>query len=181
MTYAFIQAIERGHASTYGNMLNAMRSTIRNTDSGLGGGIVTSLISMLLTGGSLGGLRQVWFSILSFVWPDMRKCISGSWIVFQFNGFLQLCFLSLMPCLCRFQLASLTSLWMVFAAGTTANRQWNIWCVYKTFLPVGIKINIFILLVIIIIQMCPNLPVVLCTVPWETQFCHLVVLLYATV
>lgn len=58
MTYAFIQAIERGHASTYGNMLNAMRSTIRNTDSGVGGGIVTSLISMLLTGGSLGGLRQ---------------------------------------------------------------------------------------------------------------------------
>ncbi|KAL6126890.1 hypothetical protein ACLB2K_074935 [Fragaria x ananassa] len=58
MTYAFIQAIERGHATTYGNMMNAMRSTIRNTDSGAGGGIVTSLISMLLTGGSLGKLRQ---------------------------------------------------------------------------------------------------------------------------
>ncbi|KAB2596443.1 metacaspase-1-like [Pyrus ussuriensis x Pyrus communis] len=58
MTYAFIQAIERGHGTTYGNMLNAMRSTIRNTDNGVGGGIVTSLISMLLTGGSLGGLRQ---------------------------------------------------------------------------------------------------------------------------
>lgn len=59
MTYAFIQAIERGHGNTYGNMLNAMRSTIRNTDNDHGGGIVTSLISMLLTGGSLGGLRQV--------------------------------------------------------------------------------------------------------------------------
>ncbi|PRQ59702.1 putative transcription factor Znf-LSD family [Rosa chinensis] len=58
MTYAFIQAIERGHATTYGNMLNAMRSTIRNTDGGAGGGIVTTLISMLLTGGSLGRLRQ---------------------------------------------------------------------------------------------------------------------------
>ncbi|XP_068316127.1 metacaspase-1-like [Pyrus communis] len=58
MTYAFIQAIERGHGDTYGNMLNAMRSTIRNTDNDVGGGIVTSLISMLLKGGSLGGLRQ---------------------------------------------------------------------------------------------------------------------------
>ncbi|KAH7537736.1 hypothetical protein FEM48_Zijuj03G0124500 [Ziziphus jujuba var. spinosa] len=58
MTYSFIQAIERGHATTYGNMLNAMRTTIRNTDNDLGGGIVTSLITMLLTGGSLGGLRQ---------------------------------------------------------------------------------------------------------------------------
>lgn len=180
MTYAFIQAIERGHASTYGNMLNAMRSTIRNTDSGVGGGIVTSLISMLLTGGSLGGLRQVWFSIL----PRLFDQIWGNALVdlvFQFNGFLQLCFLSLMSCLCWFPLASLTSLWMVFPAGTTANRQSNIWCVYKTFRPVGIKINIFIQSVTIIIQMCPNHPLVLCTVPGETQFCHLVVLLYATV
>ncbi|CAB4317169.1 unnamed protein product [Prunus armeniaca] len=59
MTYAFIQAIERGHGNTYGNMLNAMQSTIRNTHKDHGGGIVTSLISMLLTGGSLGGLRQI--------------------------------------------------------------------------------------------------------------------------
>ncbi|OMO52325.1 Zinc finger, LSD1-type [Corchorus olitorius] len=59
MTYSFIQAIERGHATTYGNMLNAMRSTIRNTDEHAGGGFVTSLLTMLLSGGSLGGgLRQ---------------------------------------------------------------------------------------------------------------------------
>ncbi|WCJ36391.1 metacaspase 1 [Euphorbia peplus] len=58
MTYSFIQAIERGHgATTYGKMLNAMRSTIRNTDKG-DGGIVTSLLSMLISGGSLGGIRQ---------------------------------------------------------------------------------------------------------------------------
>ncbi|XVF49474.1 hypothetical protein PTKIN_Ptkin04bG0015600 [Pterospermum kingtungense] len=54
MTYAFIQAIERGHATTYGNMLNAMRSTIRNKGE-QEGGLVTSLLTMLLTGGSLGG------------------------------------------------------------------------------------------------------------------------------
>lgn len=66
MTYSFIQAIERGQATTYGAMLNAMRSTIRNTDDDLGGGgIVTSLITMLLTGGSGGGLRQVWLSLQS--------------------------------------------------------------------------------------------------------------------
>ncbi|GMN41087.1 hypothetical protein TIFTF001_010305 [Ficus carica] len=59
MTYSFIQAIERGHATTYGNMLNSMRSTIRNTDNDLGGGIMTSLLNMLLTGGSLSGrMRQ---------------------------------------------------------------------------------------------------------------------------
>lgn len=58
MTYSFIQAIEVGNATTYGNMLNSMRSTIRNTDN-LGGGVVTSLLTMLLTGQSLsGGLRQ---------------------------------------------------------------------------------------------------------------------------
>jgi len=67
MTYSFIQAIERGQATTYGAMLNAMRSTIRNTDDDLGGGggIVTSLLTMLLTGGSGGGLRQVWLSLQS--------------------------------------------------------------------------------------------------------------------
>lgn len=64
MTFCFIQAIERGEATTYGSILNSMRSTIRNTGSGAsmaGGGAVTSLISMLLTGGSAstGGLRQV--------------------------------------------------------------------------------------------------------------------------
>lgn len=50
MTYAFIQAIERGHATTYGNMLNAMRSTIRNAHEHEGG-FVTTLLTMLLTGG----------------------------------------------------------------------------------------------------------------------------------
>ncbi|KAE8661951.1 Metacaspase-2 [Hibiscus syriacus] len=56
MTYSFIEAIKRGHATTYGNMLSAMQSNIRNADDG---GFVTSLITMLLSGGSLGGgLRQ---------------------------------------------------------------------------------------------------------------------------
>ncbi|XP_030517897.2 metacaspase-1 [Rhodamnia argentea] len=65
MTFCFIQAIERGHGSTYGSILNSMRTTIRNTGNdgggiGVGGGVVTSLITMLVTGGSLigGGLRQ---------------------------------------------------------------------------------------------------------------------------
>ncbi|KAK8445433.1 hypothetical protein SEVIR_9G323400v4 [Setaria viridis] len=62
MTFCFIQAIERGQGTTYGSILNSMRSTIRNTgdSAGVGGGAVTSLISMLLTGGSLstGGLKQ---------------------------------------------------------------------------------------------------------------------------
>ncbi|CAI0547963.1 unnamed protein product, partial [Linum tenue] len=61
MTYSFIQALERGHGTTYGDMLNSMRTTIRKTSNELdGGGIVTSLLTMLLAGGSLGsGLRQV--------------------------------------------------------------------------------------------------------------------------
>lgn len=61
MTFCFIQAIERGHAGTYGSILNSMRTAIRNTGSGGGGGgDVTSLVTMLLTGGSIGGgLRQV--------------------------------------------------------------------------------------------------------------------------
>ncbi|KAI5670330.1 hypothetical protein M9H77_10694 [Catharanthus roseus] len=59
MTYSFIQAIERGQGTTYGSILNAMRSTIQTTGNDLGGGIVTSLLTMLLTGGSLGiGMRQ---------------------------------------------------------------------------------------------------------------------------
>jgi hypothetical protein len=66
MTFCFIQAIERGEAATYGSILNSMRTTIRNTGGGAsiaGGGAVTSLISMLLTGGSggTGGLKQVTF------------------------------------------------------------------------------------------------------------------------
>lgn len=64
MTFCFIQAIERGHGTTYGSILSAMRTAIRDVGSSgpsLGGGAVTSLLTMLLTGGSLstGGLRQV--------------------------------------------------------------------------------------------------------------------------
>lgn len=66
MTFCFIQAIERsGPGATYGTILTAMRTAIKNAGSsggGSGGGdVVTSLLSMLLTGGSLtaGGLRQV--------------------------------------------------------------------------------------------------------------------------
>ncbi|XP_076950479.1 metacaspase-1-like [Bidens hawaiensis] len=68
MTFSFIQAIERGHASTYGNLLSSMRNVIRNPTTGRGykkgggggggGGVVTSLLT-LLTGGGLGSeLRQ---------------------------------------------------------------------------------------------------------------------------
>ncbi|EOX96555.1 hypothetical protein QUC31_005610 [Theobroma cacao] len=62
MTFCFIQAIERGHGATYGSILTAMRNAIRSVGGGdVGGGAVTSLITMLLTGGSVGiggGLRQ---------------------------------------------------------------------------------------------------------------------------
>ncbi|XP_065859091.1 metacaspase-1-like [Euphorbia lathyris] len=60
MTFCFIQAIERGHGTTYGSILNSMRNTIRSTGNDLDGGVVTSLVTMLLTGGSgmSGGLRQ---------------------------------------------------------------------------------------------------------------------------
>lgn len=60
MTFAFIQAIEKGQGATYGSILNAMRSTIRKTGDELaaGGGAVTALLTMLLTGGSSIGLRQ---------------------------------------------------------------------------------------------------------------------------
>lgn len=61
MTFAFIQAIEKGQGTTYGSILNAMRSTIRQTNNDLmpGGGPVSTLLTMLLTGGSGVGLRQV--------------------------------------------------------------------------------------------------------------------------
>lgn len=56
MTYCFIQAIERGYGSTYGSLLNAMRSAIHTTEDQ----VVTSLIDMLLKGGSYeGGDTQV--------------------------------------------------------------------------------------------------------------------------
>lgn len=60
MTYSFIQAIECGHGATYGSILNSMRTTIRSTGGETGGGPVTSLMAMLLTGSGIGGgLRQV--------------------------------------------------------------------------------------------------------------------------
>ncbi|CAN1170363.1 AMC1 [Linum perenne] len=65
MTFCFIQAIERGQGATYGSILNSMRSAIRATGNDLGGGAVTSVITMLLTGGSVGGgLRQVQHQVL---------------------------------------------------------------------------------------------------------------------
>lgn len=60
MTYCFIRAIECENGTTYGSILNSMRATIRSTSNEMSGGPVTTLISMLLTGGSLaGGSRQV--------------------------------------------------------------------------------------------------------------------------
>lgn len=59
MTYSFIQAIERGQGTTYGGILNSMRSTITTNEDGVGGGTAASLLTMLLTGGSLSGMRQV--------------------------------------------------------------------------------------------------------------------------
>ncbi|KAH7292536.1 hypothetical protein KP509_29G073300 [Ceratopteris richardii] len=52
MTYCFIQAIERGHAGTYRDLLYNMRHGIRNSDVGRPSGPVSTLIEMLLTGGS---------------------------------------------------------------------------------------------------------------------------------
>ncbi|KAK4353868.1 hypothetical protein RND71_026062 [Anisodus tanguticus] len=59
MTFSFIQAIERGQGTTYGSILNAIRSFIRGSDSDLGSNIITSLLTMLITGGSVGfGMRR---------------------------------------------------------------------------------------------------------------------------
>ena len=68
MTYSFILAIERGHATTYGSLLNAMRSTIRDKTNELSGGVITSLISMFLTGRTFSGeVTQVCFVIINLV------------------------------------------------------------------------------------------------------------------
>lgn len=56
MTYCFLQAFEQGKGSTYGSILNSMRSTIRNTTGSTGP--VNTLMSMLVRGGNFGGLRQ---------------------------------------------------------------------------------------------------------------------------
>ncbi|KAL0464275.1 UNVERIFIED_CONTAM: Metacaspase-1 [Sesamum latifolium] len=61
MTFCFIQAIDQGQGSTYGSILNSMRNTIRGVGSSgpnFGGGmpaVATSLLNMLITGGSGGG------------------------------------------------------------------------------------------------------------------------------
>ncbi|MFS7969057.1 hypothetical protein Hanom_Chr09g00804691 [Helianthus anomalus] len=52
MTYAFIEAIEMGHAKTYGDILTSMRTTIRKIESG---GAHSSLLGMLFTRGRHGG------------------------------------------------------------------------------------------------------------------------------
>lgn len=78
MTFCFIQAVERGHAQTYGSLLNAMRAAIRSTNvnSGMGSGPITSLLEMLVTGGSLtGGLTQVW--VLQPL--PTRCCLNLNW------------------------------------------------------------------------------------------------------
>lgn len=84
MTFAFIQAIEKGQGATYGSILNAMRSTIRKTDDDLGGGggVVTTLLTMLLTGGSAGVGTQVCIHIYHigsdftyFFWPIVTYLI----------------------------------------------------------------------------------------------------------
>ncbi|CAH2078010.1 unnamed protein product [Thlaspi arvense] len=59
MTYAFIQAIERGHGTTYGSLLNAMRSTVheifdKNKGRELieveGADLLTTLLGLLILG-----------------------------------------------------------------------------------------------------------------------------------
>ncbi|KAL1201197.1 Metacaspase-2 [Cardamine amara subsp. amara] len=59
MTYAFIQAIERGHGTTYGSLMNAMRSTIHEIfDKNKGrelvevedGDLLTTLLGLLILG-----------------------------------------------------------------------------------------------------------------------------------
>ncbi|KAG7541555.1 Zinc finger LSD1-type [Arabidopsis thaliana x Arabidopsis arenosa] len=61
MTYAFIQAIERGHGTTYGSLLNAMRSTVheifdKNKGRELveveGADLLTTLLGLLILGAS---------------------------------------------------------------------------------------------------------------------------------
>lgn len=80
MTYCFIQAIERGNGATYGSILNSMRATIRSTSNEMSGGPVTTLISMLLTGGSLGGgSRQVLAPITSQTCQCTRPHLFSSW------------------------------------------------------------------------------------------------------
>lgn len=81
MTYCFIRAIERGHGTTYGSILNSMRTAIRGTGNdvggGGGGGVVTSLLTMLLSGGSVvsGGLVQVYVCYTRCLLLDFMKFV----------------------------------------------------------------------------------------------------------
>ncbi|GAA0144043.1 hypothetical protein LIER_04586 [Lithospermum erythrorhizon] len=57
MTFSFIQAIERGLGATYGTILSSMRTTIRN-DQSPNPGDMSTLLAMLLTGGSVSARTQ---------------------------------------------------------------------------------------------------------------------------
>ncbi|PHT82139.1 Metacaspase-2 [Capsicum annuum] len=57
MTFSFIQAIERGQGTTYGSILKAIKSFIRNSDCDLGSNISPCLLTMLTIGGG-SGLRS---------------------------------------------------------------------------------------------------------------------------
>lgn len=102
MTFCFIQAIERGHGqgATYGSILTAMRHAIRGAGNNAGGGgAVTSLIGMLLTGGSVsGGFQQVlphliliYFSLMSHILIIIhagRYSVYKRWSYFLLSFFL---------------------------------------------------------------------------------------------
>ena len=81
MTFSFIQAIEHGHATTYGTMLNSMRSTIYNND--LGGNYVTYFPTMHPINDRL---KQVCFSLLATIYIYIKhtlKVTCNIIIVFQ--------------------------------------------------------------------------------------------------
>lgn len=154
MTFCFIQAIERGQGSTYGSILNSMRSTIRNTNSGgggLGNDVVTSLIGMLSTGGSVsGGLRQVFAHLAHLhlmssyeVKSSLKPQISPfSWHKFICQVLYQLIYYLLLLIQSN-PFRSLSSYYQpmpfsLLATGATINFLPAIWCVYKTFLPVNV-------------------------------------------
>lgn len=114
MTFCFIQAIERGHGATYGSILNSMRTTIRSTGDATGGGPVTSLITMLLTGGSLssGGLRQV---LSQQGWTSCCYTLEVHWRQTK--------------CL-----VLMSILFFITFAGATTYGWWHVWCLCEAFL-----------------------------------------------
>ncbi|KAK3025083.1 hypothetical protein RJ639_044962, partial [Escallonia herrerae] len=85
MTFCFIQAIERGQDNTYGSILNSMRAAIRGARDDVGGGAVTSLLTMLLTGGIASGpspynLSQPPYRV------DCRTVGMGIFLLFTYVG-----------------------------------------------------------------------------------------------